>query len=105
DLKDDCRKMIVRVYRMAKKGSYTSEFESVAKYVDWVTRIPWGVYSEDRIDLQSIREELDRYHFGLGKVKEKILSYMAVIQLQQMNQGTSGTLQQFDEQTGQYIQT
>jgi len=80
-LKEECRKMIVRVYRMAKKGSYSSEYETTAKYIDWVTRIPWGVYSEDHVNLENIKTELDRYHYGLGKVKERILSYMAVIKL------------------------
>jgi ATP-dependent Lon protease len=90
DLKEECRKMVIRVYRMAKKGSYTGEFESVSKYIDWVTKIPWGTYSQDKVDLNMIREELDRYHFGLQKVKEKILSYMAVIQLRDLNQLASG---------------
>lgn len=91
DLKEDCRKMITRVYRMAKKGSYSSEYETVAKYIDWVTRIPFGVFTPDSIDLVKIREELDRYHFGLGKVKERILSYMAIIQLRQANQQADGS--------------
>jgi len=82
-LKDEGRKMVVRVYRMAKKGSYTSEFETAAKYIDWVLKIPWGTYSKDSLDLVSIREELDKYHFGLEKVKEKILSYMAVMKFKE----------------------
>ncbi len=81
ELKEECRKLIVRVYRMAKRGSYSGEYETTSKYIDWVTKIPWGVYSQDRLELDIIKQELDRYHFGLGKVKEKILSYMAVIKL------------------------
>lgn len=90
ELKDECRKMIVRVYRMAKRGSYSSEYDSVSKYIDWVVRIPWGKYTNDIVDLNNIKEELDKYHYGLGKVKEKILSYMAVIKLRDFN-GNSDT--------------
>lgn len=83
ELREECEKMIVRVYRMAKHGSYTSEYETVAKYVDWATRVPWQEFSSDSIDLNSIRSELDKYHYGLEKVKEKILSYMAVMKLRE----------------------
>lgn len=83
ELKDEGRKMIVRVFRMAKKGSYTSEFESTARYIDWVLHIPWANMSSDSLDLGKIRDELDKYHYGLGKVKERILAYMAVMKLRE----------------------
>lgn len=83
DLKEEGRKMIVRVYRMAKKGSYSSEFESVSQYVNWVVKVPWANYSTDSLDLTQIKAELDRYHFGLTKVKERILAYMSVMKLRQ----------------------
>ncbi len=86
ELKDEGRKMIVRVFRMAKKGSYTTEFESTARYIDWVLNIPWETMSVDSLDLTKIREELDKYHYGLGKVKERILAYMAVMKLRQEKQ-------------------
>lgn len=41
ELKEDVMRTIQRLERMAKWGNYSSEFESVDKYVDWVTRIPW----------------------------------------------------------------
>lgn len=83
ELKDEGRKMIVRVFRMAKKGSYSTEFESTARYVDWVLNIPWETMSSDSLDLAKIRDELDKYHYGLGKVKERILAYMAVMKLKE----------------------
>jgi len=83
ELKDEGRKMIVRVFRMAKKGSYSTEFESTSRYIDWVLHIPWETMSNDSLDLTKIREELDKYHFGLGKVKERILAYMAVMKLRE----------------------
>lgn len=83
ELKDEGRKMIVRVFRMAKKGSYSTEFESTARYVDWVLHIPWETMSSDSLDLAKIRDELDKYHYGLGKVKERILAYMAVMKLKE----------------------
>jgi len=91
ELKDEGRKMIVRVFRMAKKGSYSTEFESTARYIDWVLHIPWETMSNDSLDLTKIREELDKYHFGLGKVKERILAYMAVMKLREDKKLSSET--------------
>lgn len=85
DLKKEAYKMIVRLYRMAKYGTYSSEFEVVSKYVDWIVKIPWGVYSQDNLDIEHVREVLNSTHYGLNKVKEKILSYLAVMKLKKIN--------------------
>ncbi|WKZ23737.1 MAG: AAA family ATPase [Candidatus Dojkabacteria bacterium] len=103
ELKEEGKKMIVRVYRMAKKGSYSSEFENVSRYVDWVLSIPWEVYSTDSLDLARIREELDKYHFGLDKVKERILAYMAVMKLKQDRQVTGGETSEVKGMTTTYL--
>jgi len=83
ELKEECRKMIVRIYRMAKRGSYSSEYESVSKYINSVVSIPWRKEEYKPVDINTVRTELDRYHYGLREVKENILSYMAVMQLRE----------------------
>ncbi len=57
------------------------EFEGVDKYIDWITRIPWGVVSEDNLDIQNARQILDSTHYGMDTVKEMILDYIATMQL------------------------
>lgn len=54
------------------------EYAVTRNYLDWVTLLPWGRYSEDILDLKRAREVLDRDHYGLEDVKERILEFLAV---------------------------
>jgi len=81
ELKESSMRSIQRLERMAKWGNYSSEFEGVDKYIDWITRIPWGVVSEDNLDIQNARQILDSTHYGMNTVKEMILDYIATMQL------------------------
>lgn len=47
-------------------------------YLDWITATPWGVYSEDRLDIAAAQKTLDRHHDGLDDVKEHIIEFLAV---------------------------
>ena len=81
-LKDDTMRTIQRLERMAKWGNYSSEFESVDKYVDWVTRIPWGKLSPDNLDINDAKKLMDDTHYGMDTIKSMILDYLAVMQIQ-----------------------
>lgn len=50
-------------------------------YIDWILSLPWNNTTEDRIDIHSAAEILDRDHYGLKDVKERILEFLAVLQL------------------------
>ena len=84
ELKEDAMRTIVRLERIAKWGNYSSEFESVDKYVDWITRIPWGTLSEDNLDINNAKQLMDSTHYGMDTIKNLILDYLAVMQLQKM---------------------
>jgi ATP-dependent Lon protease len=81
DLKDKLDRMIDRLRRMARFGSYSGDFELISKYVDWTTRIPWGHVSNDHIDLQQAKKTMDKNHYGMNSVKNLILDYLAVMKL------------------------
>ncbi len=81
ELEDRLFRMVERLRRMAKHGSYSGEFELVEKYADWVTRIPWGKVSEDQVDLVKARQVLDQNHYGMEHVKNLVLDYLAVMKL------------------------
>lgn len=54
------------------------EYTVTRNYLDWLTVLPWGKYSRDSYDLNRSRKVLDRDHFGLEDVKERILEFIAV---------------------------
>lgn len=82
DMKEEAMRSVQRLKRMSKMGAYSSEFETVNKYVDWITRIPWGIVSNDNYDLNNARELMDKTHYGMDTIKDLILDYLASMQLQ-----------------------
>ena len=56
-------------------------------YIDWLVSLPWKKQSRDRIDLEKCKDILDEDHFGLKKVKERILEYLAVCRLKKSIKG------------------
>ena len=54
------------------------EYTVTRNYLDWLTILPWGKYSQDSFDLERARRVLDRDHYGLKDVKERILEFIAV---------------------------
>ena len=54
------------------------EYGVTRNYLDWATSVPWGVLSEDKLDLKNAREVLDEHHEGLEDVKKRILEFLAV---------------------------
>ncbi len=56
----------------------SAEYTVSRNYLDWLTVLPWGVYSEDKLDLKRARKILDRDHDGLDDVKDRIIEFLAV---------------------------
>lgn len=83
ELKDRTETLIHRLERVAKYGYFSREYEPIAKYVSWITQLPWEQYTDDNLDLANAKLQLDSTHFGLDGVKERILEYIAMLQLQQ----------------------
>ncbi len=57
------------------------EFTVVRNYLDWLTKLPWGVLTEDKLDVARARRVLDRDHHGLEDVKDRILEFIGVSKL------------------------
>lgn len=81
ELKDKATAMVDRLARMVNQGFYSEEFEKITHYIDWVTSIPWDKRVERPIDLATIKATLDKHHYGMESVKQRILEYMAVLKL------------------------
>lgn len=82
DLKNEALGSIERLERVAKSGVYSSEFENVSKYVEWITKIPWGVLSQDNLDINHAKQLMDSTHYGMDSIKNMILDYLAAMQLE-----------------------
>ena len=58
-----------------------ADFSVQVNYIDTLLELPWNKYSKDKFDLKRAQNILDRDHFGLEKVKERIIEYLAVLKL------------------------
>jgi len=57
----------------------SSEFQVTRAYLNTLTELPWGLYSQDRLDIQEARRILDRDHYGLKDVKNRILEFVSTV--------------------------
>jgi len=64
--------------KLDKTPFMSQEAAVIRTYLDTCLELPWNVYSEDDIDLKRVAESLDKNHYGLKKVKERFLEYLAV---------------------------
>ncbi len=67
--------------RLAKMSSYNPEAAYIRNYLEWLTDLPWRILSGVKVDLKKAGIILDEDHYGLSKVKERILEYLAVHKL------------------------
>ncbi len=66
------------VERMSRIPSASPEVGVIRTYVDWLVSLPWNVTTDDRYDIKEAAKILDEDHYGLEKIKERILEYLAV---------------------------
>jgi ATP-dependent Lon protease len=79
-------KIIVRLDQLSKltdSPTFLPEFDRITRYIDWVISIPWGRVTQDVLNLESAKSVLDKHHFGLEEIKERILEYISVMKLKQ----------------------
>ncbi|KAM9105419.1 lon protease homolog, mitochondrial isoform 2-T2 [Megaptera novaeangliae] len=67
--------------------NHSSEFNVTRNYLDWLTSIPWGKYSNENLDLSRAQAVLEEDHYGMEDVKKRILEFIAVSQLRASTQG------------------
>ena len=67
--------------RLEQMNPQSAEAGVIKTYLDWMTDLPWAVFSEDNLDLPHADQVLNEDHYGLEKVKERILEFLAVRKL------------------------
>ena len=84
DLKEETTKNLMRLKSMIKRGVYGSEFDTMVKYINWITKIPFGAFSKDNLDISNAKRLMDETHYGMDSIKDLILDYLAAMQLENM---------------------
>ena len=69
------------ISRMKMMQPTSPEYAVSRNYVDWFLAMPYGVYTDTVLNMKKVKAELDSKHFGLDKVKERIMEYVAVLKL------------------------
>ncbi len=83
-LNDEAREKAEKeLERLSRMAPGTPEIGVSRTYVEWILDLPWGKTTEDNLDLKRARKVLDEDHYGLDKVKERIIEYLAVCRVKQ----------------------
>jgi len=69
------------IQKLERMHPTTPDYSVVYNHLDLMLDLPWGEYTEDHYDLKRARKILDEDHYGMGKIKERILEYLAVLKL------------------------
>jgi ATP-dependent Lon protease len=87
-LPEDARKAALKeLERLQQLSPSIAEYTVARNYLDWLIHLPWGASTQDKLDLAAAAKILDEQHFGLAKVKDRLLEFLAVIKLKNRLKG------------------
>ena len=79
---DEVRKIFDKeLVKLERTNSQSPDYNVQLSYLQTVLSLPWGEYTKDNLDMENARKALDKDHYGLQKVKERILEHLAVMKL------------------------
>ena len=81
------QKVLKELDRLLKMPTGSAEGSVIRTYLDWIFDLPWNTVTEEIIDLKKAEEILEEDHYGLEKVKERIIEYLAIRKLQNKLKG------------------
>jgi ATP-dependent Lon protease len=83
ELSEDARTEVEReLKRLERTSPQSAEYQVIRTFLEWVTELPWGNRTEDKLDLKVASEILEEDHYGLEDVKDRVLEFLAVRKLQ-----------------------
>ncbi|MFA6547010.1 MAG: endopeptidase La, partial [Limisphaerales bacterium] len=87
-LPPDARKIADKeLERLQQTPPAVAEYSITRNYLDWLANLPWSKSTEDKLDLDEAARLLDRQHYGLKKVKDRLIEFLAVIKLRRQLKG------------------
>jgi ATP-dependent Lon protease len=66
---------------LIESPSFLPEFDRMIRYTDWILEIPWNKRTKDNLDIEKTKRILDKNHFGLDEIKDRIIEYISVMKL------------------------
>jgi len=75
EVTEECERQLKKLERMHPDSAETS---TIRNYLDWMVSLPWSISTKDNLDLRRAQQILDEDHYGLEKIKERIIEYLAV---------------------------
>lgn len=86
---DEAKKRANKEYkRLSSLPVYSPEVGVIRNYIDWLLSLPWKATKKDRIDLKYASKILDKHHYGLKRIKERIIEHLAVERLSKKSRPT-----------------
>ena len=79
--KEAKEKALKEVERLGRMSQHSAETAVIRTYLDWIVELPWDKETKDKVDIKKAREILNRDHYGLTDVKERILEFIAIREL------------------------
>ena len=76
--------ILVRLEQLSKltnSPTFLPEYDRISRYIEWITKIPWNQKTQDNLDLVNAKKVLDKNHYGLGEIKDRLLEYISVMKL------------------------
>lgn len=83
ELKEAIIIRLSQLARLTESPTFLPEFDRINRYIDWVVAIPWDKRTKDVLDLEHAKRILDKNHYDLDEIKNRILEYMSVMKLKQ----------------------
>ena len=84
DVKKEAMKELTRLSRMSPMAA---DYSLTRNYIEWLAILPWAKSSGSKVDIGKAREILDEDHYELKKVKDRILDYLSVLELEARYEG------------------
>lgn len=84
---EEREKLLKEISRLSRLSQQSPDYYVIKTYLEWIVSLPFGKYTEDILDLPHAQKVLDEEHYGMKKVKERILEYLSVLTLKKDMKG------------------
>ncbi len=83
DLAESVLARLEQLAKLTQSPTFLPELDRLNRYVDWITDLPWNKKTEDSLDLPHASEIMNKNHYGLNQLKDRVLEYLAVMKLKE----------------------